>query len=81
LRGHGLCHLIRHSPPVDKWRNGSGLVVVTAWTNDDGRVMSANVTSMKPSLIMGFEHHEFAKEMWDHLQGDIFRTVALFCLP
>jgi hypothetical protein len=30
---------------------------------------------------MGFKHHEFAKEMWDHLQGDIFRTATLFAYP
>ena len=56
-------------PPVDKSKDASGAATVKTWTDADGRVMSAIVTSMKPSLMMSLENHESAKEMWDYLKG------------
>jgi hypothetical protein len=53
---------LKDAPPVNKSKDGSG-------TNDDGQVMSAIMTRLKPSLIMNLEHHETAKDMWDYLQG------------
>lgn len=67
LRGHGLASHLTGAFAVDKSRDGSRAAAVTAWTNDNGRVMSAIVTSMK--WIMSLEHHETAKELWDYLQG------------
>jgi len=69
LRGHGLASHLTDDPPTDKSEDGSGAAAVTTWTKDDGRIMSAIVTSMKPSLMMSLEHHQSAKEMWDYLQG------------
>ena len=63
LRGHGHASHLTDAPPTGKSKDGSGAAAVTAWTNDDGRIMSAIVTSMKPSLIMSLEHHQSAREM------------------
>jgi hypothetical protein len=80
MRGHGLASHLTGAPPVDKSRVGSRAAAVTAWTNDDGRVMSAIVTSMKPCLIMSLEHHESAKEMWDYLQGRYIQNSGTLLL-
>ena len=69
LRGHGLVSHLTADPPLDKSKDGSGAAAVTAWTDADGRVMSAIVTSMKSSLMMSLENHESAKETWDYLKG------------
>jgi hypothetical protein len=65
LRGHGLASHLTDAPPTDKSKDGFGAAAVTTWTKDDGRIMSAIVTNMKPSLMMSLEHHQTAKEMWD----------------
>jgi hypothetical protein len=59
LRGYGLAdHLTDH--PLDDDSK--------AWHVDDGKVMSAIVTSLHQSLIMSLENHKTVKEMWDYLQ-------------
>lgn len=79
LRGHGLASHLTDDPPVDKSKDGSS-AAVTAWTNDDGHVRSAIVTSMKPSLIMSLEYHKTAKEMWDYLQGRYIQNSGALLL-
>jgi hypothetical protein len=73
LRGHGLVSHLTDDPPIDKSKDGFGAATAAAavktWTDADGRVMSAVVTSMKPSLMTSLENHESAKEMWDYLKG------------
>ena len=44
------------------------MLVVTAWINDDGRVKTAIVTSVKPSFMMSLAPFQTAKEMWDYLK-------------
>ena len=61
-------------------KDGSRAAAVTTWTSDDGRVMSAIITSMKPSLIMSLEYHESAKEMWDYLQGRYIQNSGTLLL-
>jgi hypothetical protein len=59
LRGYGLADHLTDNPPTDDSK---------AWHVDDGKVMSAIVTSLNQSLIMSLENHRTAKEMWDYLQ-------------
>jgi len=80
LRGHGLASHLTDDPPTDKSEDGSGAAAVTTWTKDDGRIMSAIVTSMKPSLMMSLEHHQSAKEMWDYLQGRYVKNSGALLL-
>lgn len=67
LRGFGLASDLTTDPPATA-SDGCNVAAITTWLNDDGRVMSAIVTSMKPSLIMSLENHESAKEMWEYLK-------------
>ncbi|RLM75070.1 uncharacterized protein C2845_PM15G00730 [Panicum miliaceum] len=80
LRGFGLASHLTDDPPVDQSKDGSGVAAVTTWTNDDDRVMSAIVTSMKSSLIMSLENHESAKEMWDYLKGRYIQNSGALLL-
>jgi len=67
LGGYGLVtHLIGTCPTATS--DGSNSAAITTWLNDDGRVKSAIVTSMKPSLMMSLQPYKTAKEMWDYLQ-------------
>ncbi|GJM88500.1 hypothetical protein PR202_ga04571 [Eleusine coracana subsp. coracana] len=68
LRGLGLADHLTDYPPVDESKDGSGATTVKAWLTDDGRVMSAIVTSMNQSLIMSLSSLETAKVMWSYLQ-------------
>jgi hypothetical protein len=58
LRCYGLADHLTDNPPTDDSK---------AWHLDDGKVTSANVTSLNQSLIMSLENHKTAKEMWDYL--------------
>jgi hypothetical protein len=68
LRGYGLVDHLTDNPPTDGSKGGCDAQAVKAWYTDDGKVMSAIVTSMNQSLIMTLENHRTAKEMWDYLQ-------------
>lgn len=68
LRGNALVSHMTGVPLVDKSKDSFGATEVKNWKNDDGRVISVIVTSMKESLIMSREHHKIAKKMWYYLQ-------------
>ncbi|RLM86589.1 uncharacterized protein C2845_PM04G11460 [Panicum miliaceum] len=80
LRGFGLASHLTDDPPVDTSKDGSGAAAVKSWRNDDGRVMSAIVTSMKSSLIMSLENHDTAKEMWEYLKGRYIQNSGALLL-
>ena len=67
LGGYGAAAHLTETQPIAS-TDGSNSAAVTAWLNDDGRVKSAIVTSMKPSLMMSLQPYKTAKEMWDYLQ-------------
>jgi len=67
LVGYGLAaHLTTTAPVVSA--DNSNASTVTAWINDDGRVKTAIVTSVKPSFMMSLAPFQTAKEMWEYLQ-------------
>jgi len=67
LGGYGAAAHLTETQPIAS-TDGSNSAAVTAWLNDDGRVKSAIVTSMKPSIMMSLQPCKTAKEMWDYLQ-------------
>uniref|UniRef100_A0A0A9H0U3 Retrotransposon Copia-like N-terminal domain-containing protein n=1 Tax=Arundo donax TaxID=35708 RepID=A0A0A9H0U3_ARUDO len=79
LRGYGLANHLTTAPSTDTSKDGSGAAAVNTWHIEDGRVMSAIVTSMNQSLIMSLEHHTTAKEMGIIYRNGMFRTVVLVC--
>jgi len=67
LGGYGLASHLTSTAPVAAADN-SNASTITAWINDDGRVKTAIVTSVKPSFMMSLAPFQTAKEMWDYLK-------------
>jgi hypothetical protein len=59
LRGYGLADHLIDNPPADDSKT---------WHVEDGKVMSAIVTSLNQSLIMSLGNRRTAKEMWNYLK-------------
>jgi hypothetical protein len=67
LRGHGLLFHLTNVAPVlaDDRRNAAN---IKTWQLNDGKVMSAMVNSVKPSMIMSLSKFKTAKAIWSHLK-------------
>ena len=79
LVGYGLAaHLTITAPVVSA--DNSNASTVTAWINDDGRVKTAIVTSVKPSFMMSLAPFQTAKEMWEYLQKRFVQVVLISTL-
>ena len=68
LGGYSLVSHLTGTKPVAA-ADGSNASTVTTWVNDDGRVKTAIVTSVKSSLMMSLQPFATAKEMWDYLKN------------
>ena len=67
LRGHGFAFHLLDDPP-EPTVNPSNASEIKIWTINDGKVMTAIVNSVKPSMIMSLSSLKTAKAMWFYLQ-------------